>query len=62
MCPGAAIVAFEDHYVAVQAYYVLKDATYEDKPVNCIFIPEIHVRDVFILSPSSSGTVHIVAL
>ncbi|XP_038051588.1 diacylglycerol kinase theta-like isoform X2 [Patiria miniata] len=41
---GAAIVAFEDHDAAIQAYHVLKDATYEDKPVNCIFIPEIHIE------------------
>ncbi|XP_033640352.1 diacylglycerol kinase theta-like isoform X2 [Asterias rubens] len=40
---GAAIVAFEDHDAAVQAYHVIKDATYEEKPVNCLFLPEIHM-------------------
>ncbi|XP_022106252.1 diacylglycerol kinase theta-like isoform X2 [Acanthaster planci] len=40
---GAAIVAFEDHDAAITAYHVLKDATYEEKPVTLLFIPEIHI-------------------
>ncbi|XP_041479327.1 diacylglycerol kinase theta-like isoform X3 [Lytechinus variegatus] len=39
---GAAIVCFKDPEVAMKAFYVLKDQSYDDRPLTVLFIPEIH--------------------
>ncbi|XP_030830206.1 diacylglycerol kinase theta isoform X2 [Strongylocentrotus purpuratus] len=39
---GAAIVCFKDPEVAIKAFYVLKDQSYDDRPLTVLFIPEIH--------------------
>ncbi|XP_072175373.1 diacylglycerol kinase theta-like [Diadema setosum] len=41
---GAAIVCFKDPEVAIKAYYVLKDQSYDDRPLTVLFIPELHTE------------------
>lgn len=40
---GATVVTFQNKEDALEAYNVLKDAVYDDRPVSALFIPEIHV-------------------
>lgn len=40
------MVTFQNKEDALEAYNVLKDAVYDDRPVSALFIPEIHVRKI----------------
>ncbi|XP_077990664.1 diacylglycerol kinase theta-like [Glandiceps talaboti] len=41
---GAAILTFDDVDAATSAYYTLKEATVDDKPLGVLFVPEIHTE------------------
>lgn len=41
------MITFQNKDDALEAYNVLKDAVYDERPVTAVFIPEIHVSDLF---------------
>ncbi|XP_071810852.1 diacylglycerol kinase theta-like isoform X4 [Apostichopus japonicus] len=40
---GSTVITFQNKDDALEAYNVLKDAVYDERPVTAVFIPEIHV-------------------